>query len=295
MSFQKNNAGLSITGTDFTFVELSFENEQTFLEHFYKIEFEEPLDFNSKESRFIASLQENFDKLKENTDIVTSGISVTLPPELFDVYSIPVDKKLVGDELKKQINWEFSVLFPTEDYNDFLFYQFFSDKLPRAIILGLKKNYAKKIHKFCVRNGIKLNLIDLANVAVNSFSDSDEKIAINLYYDNKTFSVIRLENNTIEYLKLYNIDSDMELATRLNDELVKFSEEFGDSIKNTKINLIGHFSDLDNLEELETMLDIQFSFLDPISFIVPKLSLEIPEEPIDRSMIAPAIAAAMRI
>ena len=292
MSFLKNNAGLTITGTGLTLVEVTFENDQVFLENMQKADFNEPLDFNSKESHIIAALQESFDEIKSKNEVKSKSLGITLPPDMFHVISVPVESKLVNRDLQEHFRWEFSVLHPNEDPDDYILFDYLSENSDKVIIIAILKSYAKLVQKFCSRNEFKLNFIDLSNIAVNSFIvDNDSANSINLYFDKQTLSISYMKEENLEYLKIIDLDTVFDVKTALLNEINPIIEKSGKEKNDFKINIMGE-------TEIDDLLDQSFEAIinrpDPFTFVIPKVSIEIPESINEKNIFAPAIAAAMR-
>ncbi len=283
MSLSLVNAGMNITSEKLQLTEVSCQDERFVLENIDEEFFEEILDFNEKETKVINILQTAFDELILRTPLNSDSISITLPPNKFKTFEIPFEVSLSRKDLKQHIKWEFTQLFPDEDENAFLIREIkiVNSNLriaPTLILLAVRKNYLEILHKFCLRNKLKLKIVDHAHLAAanifRGLRNAADQLNLSLYLSDKSFSVMLLDNNYPVYFKNYSIDKAIEVIEKLKIA-VELIEKIGIPLPENKKGYIAGDNITDTLlTQIKDEVNITFLKLNPFTVIKTNPDLE---------------------
>ena len=116
-----NHVGLNITENKLQLIEVVDKSNKFYLENVDEETFPELLSFQS--SDFIYILQTAFDNLNQRNHLQSKKVSIALPADLFRIFSFPLETPVDEIKLREQIEWEFSMLFPTLSFNDHIIRQ----------------------------------------------------------------------------------------------------------------------------------------------------------------------------
>ncbi len=252
-----NQVGINISNTSIQLVEISNKQSKVYLENVDEEFFEESLDLNLKEPKFIHILQNAYNEIILRKPLLTSKVLISLPLNFFKIYEIPVDKNLTKNDLIEYLSWEFSKLFPTENIKDYSFQKIILETptyqpFMRYMIFVIKKDLLKRIFKFCVRNNLILKSIDISHISANSILayNNSPLNCFSLWIDEKNISAIYIVNSNIVFSKSKNYLNISEVTFTLKDFFSeienrnlmknKISEIFfiGSTISNELINSI---------------------------------------------------------
>ena len=283
MSLSLVNAGINITSEKLQISEVSCSNEVFILENIDEEFFGEILDFNDKEAKVINILQTAFDELNLRKPLKSDNISIALPPNKFKNFEIPFEISLSKKDLKKHIEWEFTQLYPYEDEHAFLIrdIKITNNNLraaPTLILLAVRRSYLELLHKFCLRNKLKLKFIDQAHLAASNvfkgLYGAKEQMNLSLYLSDKSFSVVLLDKNFPVYFKNYSIDKAVEVIDKLK-LAIGLIEEIGIPLPEEKRGYIAGDNITDTLlRQIREELNITFMKLNPFTVVKVNSALE---------------------
>lgn len=203
MLLNHKHAGLNISGNKLQLVDTVHKDDGLYLENVDEEWFEENIDFTKPESQFVSILQNAFNKILLRKPLLSSNISFTLPFEFFHITRIPYEQTLTNNDLKDHFKWELSVLFPPSSPDDFIVQYIETSKSDivepgEAIIIAIKKEVVKRLHKFASKNNLVLKYIDNAHISCNPFiayanKDYEKGVFCSFYCDENYFSTIILD------------------------------------------------------------------------------------------------------
>ena len=230
MSLFVNHVGFNLATDKLQIVEINFRDGRFLIENIDEEPFNYPLTSLSNESEIIAALQKAYNLIIARKSLNTDIVSFALPDSFYKVAKIPFDDNLMDKDLNQIINWEFSVLFPQENVNDFLVDKFECSK-NKLIFFALNKRVVQTLRKFSSRNNLILKYIDDAHIAstlnLTINQANYQPNIISCYIADNYYSLIFSKNNVPYKFNVY-------------DKSKLFSEEFGiknriDSIKNSSL------------------------------------------------------------
>lgn len=263
MSALTNQVGINISNTSIQLVEISKKQNEVFLMNVDEEFFEENLDPNFKETKFIHILQNSFNEILLRKPLNTKKVSVSLPLNFSKIFELPIDKNLTKNDIAEYCNWEFSKLFPTENIKDFRLekinletptYQSFC----RYMVYGLKTDLLKRIFKFCLRNNLTLKLADISHVSANSLLlyTTASSNYFSFWIEDKSISLMYINNGNLAFSKskyftdiadvpifIKNIFSEIENKNLLKNKTTDLIF-LGSTISN---ELINYFNNMQNI------------------------------------------------
>ncbi|GEM_PF-5975064 len=195
--------------------------------------FDKPIEANlfsiKNEIEFINNLEELF----ENTSIV-GDVLLILPAKLFNILTFPLEKKLLKDEIKLQVNFEIEI-HTNENPDKFIKNHFLigNNSNPEVAVFYLQKDIVLRLHKFAARNNWNLKLIEHPAVSAWNFAkscESSENGNIFIYRDDETLVTIISNSGKIMQINSENVRLH-EINQRVNERLLlsrKFFENSSD-------------------------------------------------------------------
>ncbi len=274
----ENRVGLNITRKKLQFLEVCYDREGFILENIDEAFFDDELDLlHNKETKVHALLQSALNDIIIKNPVKSSFVSLSLPIDFFYIHHIPYDNTLLSYDLVEQFRWEFSVLHPYENFNDFSFQYYEIEKnnfVPyhSALVASINRRIIKTVLAFMQANNFKLKFIDNAHFSFDKalqFSDpffvqglimslcySNSRLSIELLFEGKPVFYksygINNAGEIVSFIKNFIAESDiMKSSGSLKQRAYIFGEEISDSI----------------LEQLNKQLPVKFSRLNPFSNI----------------------------
>jgi len=265
-----NHVGFNITKNKLQLVEVVRESSKYCLENVDEHIFTEEFDFDLSESKIISILQASFNILVDRNKLKSKNISFSLPLSEFQIFEIPYEKSLSKNALKEHIKWEFSILFPTINVNDYIIRKLkltsFENET-RILVVGLLNKTVDILLNFSLQNNLILKFIDTAHFS----SDSN----ISLVENRKIISIFI--DNEICYINLY-LGKGLHTTKRFeivdNNLLIKLITAFMENQNIAFDNIyIASTSDIDELKvELESLLNNSIEMINPFEAIEPSES-----------------------
>lgn len=291
MSILTSQFGLNITENQIQLVEIDRKDNTIILENVDEEFFEESVNLDTKELKFIHILQNAFNEIILRKPLLTNNISVTLPNSFFKIFELPTDKNLTKNDLDEYIKWEISKLFPARGKDYFSFNKIIIDSLDyksekSVLVFAVPTYFLKRIHKFCVRNTLKLGVIDNSHASVIPLIQANNKFnnILSIHIENNLISVLLLKDgktkgykskpikdisdipavleNIIDFFKerkllLGNIDQVYATGNFINPELKK-SIDSKNNISILELNPFNNFEISENLKNNKHILNTRF-------------------------------------
>ncbi|MBK8945085.1 MAG: pilus assembly protein PilM [Ignavibacteriae bacterium] len=265
-----NQVGINISNTSIQLVEINYKQNKIFLENVDEEFFEDNLDENLKEPKFIHILQNAYNEIILRKPLLASKVQISLPNNFFKIYEIPIDKNLTKNDVIDYINWEFSKLFPTENIKEYSFQKIILETptyqpFHRFLIYAIKKDLLKRIHKFCTRNNLILKSIDISSIAANSLLIYNSSLSnyFSLWIDEKNISSSYFTNNNFVFSKSKSYSNIAEILTYINDI---FSEIENRNLMKNKISeiiFIGSLFSNELINNIQNSTSLNCKILNP--------------------------------
>jgi len=175
MNVFHNHIGVNLTNSKLQLVEIAFAGNEFIVATIDETYFTEFLDFNEKETRINALLQNAFNDMLIRKPLNSKYISFTLPQNLFFIAELPLENTLMDSDLMEHLQWEFSLLFPYNDIKDFHFqFHRIDSAVPgRVVVGGLHKKFMKILSDFSSRNNLVLKYVDTPHFASDNILKID--------------------------------------------------------------------------------------------------------------------------
>lgn len=276
MPLFESHAGFNITEDKLQIVELNYSNK-FLLENVDEEFFSENWNVNFSGQKFINILQNSFDQLILRKPLKTDLVSFSLPHQVFKIFEIPYDKTLVSNDLLEHYKWEISELFPDYSPDDFVIRAIEVDKSgfresKSVIIIAAQKSLLQHIHKFCVKNKLKLRFADNVHLAANSFvvidnPKSKNDFFISLYTDSKSISLIASASNYPFFFKKLNLKDQSEIFDAILNLYDSVNNNGVDSSKALTNYIAGSFVDDLLLQKVKDEFDISLVKFNPFANI----------------------------
>jgi hypothetical protein len=213
MNAHQSWAGINLTSNKLQFAEIEWVNnvlqiinaDQTFVSP--------PFNFNSADENLIQQqIQTTFEELKIRNPININIVSFTLPTELFITLQLPYDQNLNQAEVREEISWEISLLYPFLNVDDLAlkFYEMESSLFPtkrNALVIALNKKFLVLIKNFCTKNNLSAKLVDSASITANSFINffcsENKPITIHLFNEKNFITLFINISSKPAYVKVF--------------------------------------------------------------------------------------------
>lgn len=272
----ETRAGFCISESKLQLVEVAFNGGEFFLQNINEVYFDEPLLMNEeKETKTLSLLQTAFNELILSTPLSTNQASFSLPLNLFKTVQLPFDNSLLYKDLMYEFQWEFSVMFPHINKEDFVlqFYEieknFFVNE-NYAIVVATLRKHLKTILDFCKKNQLRLTFIDNAHFAAdrslsaNSALNQDA-VVLSLCLAQNILSVEMLFYGKPFYIKWFSIKNVMEIIPSIKSALTSIP-----SLKQDQINYAVHVGEDFRpalVSQIEQNLGLTLKPMDPFALM----------------------------
>ena len=268
MSILTNQLGIGLTENKIQLVEIVNKDNTICLENVDEEYFEEPIDTSTKEAKFIHILQNAFNEIILRKPLSSSKISFGLPPHYFKIFELPIDKNLTKSNVNDYIKWELSKLFPS--YNTTFSFQKIVLSTPnyeqckKILIFAIDQNFLKQIHKFCVRNNLKLQFIDNLHMACSSLIFSKNNLSI--FVEDNNISSLLFSKDNLLFARNDKYNSVPEISEMVNEVLDKIiSDKIVKSVD--AINLFGNNVTQELCNEVSSITKINVERVNPFKKI----------------------------
>jgi Tfp pilus assembly PilM family ATPase len=271
MSILQDHAGFNITSSKLQLVELNFEDDNLLLENVDEENFSDSLTSDVNNLENVDIFRQSFLNILSRKPLYSKRVSFTLPDNFFRIVNIPYESELTEEDLNDHINWELSVLLPSEDISQFAIQKVkmpvtqFSFT-PSVLIYAVKKDLLKMIHQFCGENNLELGYVDNAHVASNSLIESDDDsddLILSVYVYDNTLSLILLNGSTPVYRSSSKLPSRDLFASVVASEFEKLNE-LGLLLSHvSKFYIAGSNLEELDLHQVQTSSSIEFFQIDP--------------------------------
>ncbi len=277
-----NTLGINLNETKIQIVEILNEGNKFFAENIDEEYFEEVLNFNEKEGKIIELLQSAFNEILLRTKLKSEKVFVALPPKVFKVFQIPLEKRLSQQDKNKYLVWEFKQLFPYLTHENYVlkYFPVNTNNLSNSndvCVFALNKNLPKALEKFLTRNNLFLKSVDNAHIAsLNILQGTpwNNSTQLNVYVGEKFLSLIFMRENSILLIKTIEYENVSEIPSKI-EEALKVTELFGLNRYDFSEGFIsGELTPETLLTRLKEELDITLKKLNPFSSLQVREGLQ---------------------
>ena len=274
MSILISQFGLNITENQIQLVEIAKKESRIFLESIDEEFFEESINDETKEPKFIHILQNAFNEIILRTPLVSNHISVTIPNSYFKIFELPTDKNLTKRDLDEYIKWEITKLFPAKSKNYFTFNKVIIDSLnyksvKTVLVYAVPTTLLKRIHKFCARNSFKLGILDNSHTAVIPLIQADDKSKniLSIHIENNLVSVLLLADGKVKAYNSKSIETISDIPELLATIIEQLSERKLLPGNIDQVFTSGNFINAELRKNIETKNNLTITELNPFGNI----------------------------
>ncbi len=256
-----NHVGFNIAENKLQLIEVVEKSKKFYLETVDEETFPELLSFQS--SDFIDILQTAFDNLDKRNHLKGKKASVALPVDLFRIFSFPLESAASEPELHEQTKWEFSILFPTLSFSDYIIRQKKILKginsYPEIMVIAVAQNPVKVLYDFLNKNNLALKFIDNAHFTSDLLINKSNSTSI--YVSKNAISSCCYANNELTGFRKFEPNNIVNLTDYLNNLTSQVDNDVNEFIISGDI-------EFDALQQnLEDSLQITFNKINPFSNI----------------------------
>ena len=261
-----NHVGFNITEKKLQVVEIVKISNIYYLEYVDEENFPENLDFHS--DNFIDILQTAFDDLKGRHSFKGKLVSISLPLQLFKIFQFPLMREISESDLKAHIELEFSVLFPTDSFQDYIIRP---KKISKGIysyseilVVAIEKSLLQKLHNLLTENNYVLQFVDNAHFSNDLLLRKSSLVSV--YNGNNSISCSAYINNNLIGFRKFDTDNINGLLEYIRE--LKHREDL-----NLSDYIISGDTDYSFLvQEIEKLLNLEFNVPEPFNRIDPSES-----------------------
>ncbi len=265
-----NHAGFSISSRKLQLVEIDFNDGRFLIENIDEEPFPFEIDAQISSSKLLTALQDAYDKIIARKNLKTDIVSFALPAFFFKSAKIPYDPNLISKDLETHLKWEFGVLFPNDNPDDFVIDKFtLGDESNELFFFAVERKILQTIHKFCFRNNLLLKYVDNSVIAglilLPYLSEPGKKNYVSVFLNKNYFAVTFVKNHVPVFYKVFtgNEGSKEHIYNVVNELKAKHFEKtdfsdyyiFGDGLQQ---NII---------EELNRENGVYFNTVNPFKLL----------------------------
>ncbi len=242
MSIIFNGVGVLLTDSKIILTKLINKEGKYYISVLNASDFPEQLSKSTTEILLISYLEDHFDTLEEE-DSSISKIRVLLPQNFTTIFSFPLEKTFNSLDIKKQIEWEFSVLFPQKEIKSYLISNFVTEINGQKFVnvFVLKKNLPNAFLKFATRKKINIDFFEQPAIAAfRAAKLTENEFDFLISAEDNYISIISASGNKIESIKSFS-NSEENITSQLLPTIENSTKE------NSKVILTG--SETKDLEE----------------------------------------------
>ncbi len=278
MVVNKNRIGFNVSKSKLQLVEIIKLNNEFFIENIDEIYFNELLNFNEdKETKILTNLQLAFNDLLLKNKLQSKIISFSLSPHFFYIYQTPYENSLLSKDLFKEIKWEFSILYPFLDVDDFAFQFYEIEKNPlktenNLYVLAMNKKFINTILTFCKNNDLKLSTIDYAHFASDlslSFAlpELQNSLVLSLYFCDNILSIELLYNKKSIFLETALILDISKIIQIINQVLFNRDDLILEKKNISQVFIAGENISKNFVSYLEKNIEKKCNLFNPLSYV----------------------------
>ncbi len=228
MSMIFNGVGLLITDSKILLARLQKKENSFLIGNFLSANFDAPLNQSTGEIIFLSQLEEICEEPLRDAET----IRVALPQNLYRIFSFPYEEKLSRADLREQIKWEISRLFPETDVEKFVPTYFISENkdYARVNVIVAEKKFLEIIFKFALRKNIGIEFFEHPAIAtLNAFNAINKMPDILIYASDGFLTGMALDGGKIKLIRSLPFSSDAV------SETIEAMKPF---VSNSAINLV---------------------------------------------------------
>lgn len=228
MALFENHAGLNLTADKLQLVEVIHKENNFYLENVDEIKHDD-FDESAKVAEIINVLQNSFQQIISKKPLQSANVSFSLGHDFFKIAQIPYESTLLKQDLVDYLKYEFDVLFPQCNQDDYILRHFEVNREGiinnnTLILVAVRRKIVEVIHKFCQSNNLVLKNIDNVHIASNSFIlldniGSRKEIYCSILVDGDYVSIIGLDEKHPMYFRVRKIKDPLDMKTQIREEL----------------------------------------------------------------------------
>jgi hypothetical protein len=256
-----NHVGFNITENKLQLVEVVENSRNYFLESVDEETFPELLNFQY--SGFSDFIQTALDNLKQRNMLKSIRASVALPLDLFRIFSFPFEISIENGQLQEQIEWEFSILFPTLSFKDHIVRKkkilTGINSYPEIFAMAIDKKIVKSLHEFLIANKLSLVFVDNAHFTSDLMINKNNSISV--YTSKNATTCCSYANNELMGFRKFDPSNNLTLIEYVRNSMSQKDFDFNNFFISGDVE----FETLQS--ELENSLKINFNLINPFSNI----------------------------
>ncbi len=207
------------------------EKENKFLiGNFLSKELNTQFNQSTGEIIFLSNLEEFFDE----NEIEAGLLRVILSQQFFKTFSFPFEKTFTPKDVKEQIGWELSVLFPSSEQERFTSSYFISDYAGKQYVnaIAAEKKFLELVFKFAVRRNLRIEFFEHPAIsAFNGVKFSDTEFDYLIYAEDDFITLLEKGAGKISRISAFQSDEKEKLKNSVKKNNPKIILAGGDAEK----------------------------------------------------------------
>ena len=277
-----NHAGFSISSQKLQLVEIDFNDGRFLIENIDEEPFPSDIDKNTSSTQFLSVLQTAYEKIIDRKELKTDIVSFALPSFFFKSAKIPFDPNLITKDLERHLKWEFGILFPDVNPDDYVIDKFALEEDSNELILfGIERKILQTVHKFCIRNNLTLKYVDNSFIAsiilLPHLTEASKKNFVSVFI-NKNYYVIAFVKNSVPVFYRFVESGGENSAPAMFERLEKFKNDLLTDNDLPEYYVFGDGLQQDFIDELNKKNGIFFHTVNPFKLL--ELNQRLKENPL---------------
>ncbi len=277
-----NHAGFSISSQKLQLVEIDFNDGRFLIENIDEEPFPSIITKDISSTQFLSVLQTAYEKIISRKELKTDIVSFALPSFFFKSAKIPFDPNLITKDLEKHLKWEFGILFPNINPDDFVIDKFALEEGSSELILfGIERKILQTVHKFCIRNNLMLKYVDNSFIAsiilLPHLAESAKKNFVSVFI-NKNYYAIAFIKNSVPVFYRFVESGEENFTSAMFEKIEKFKDDLFTNSDLPEYYIFGDGLQQDFIDELNRKNGIFFQTVNPFKLL--ELNQRLKENPL---------------
>ncbi len=215
-------------------VEIDFNDGRFLIENIDEEPFPFEITPGISPSKLLSALQNSYEKIISRKNLKTDIVSFALPAFFFKFAKIPYDPNLISKDLEKHLKWEFGVLFPDANPDDWVIDKYtLGEESNELYLFAIERKILQTVHKFCYRNNLLLKYVDNAIVAglllLPYLTEAGKKNYVSVFVNQNYFAITFVINHIPVLHKI--LDKESWKNINVNDMINELRNKyFGDTV-----------------------------------------------------------------
>ncbi len=277
-----NHAGFSISSQKLQLVEIDFNDGRFLIENIDEEPFPSKITKDISSTQFFSVLQTVYEKIIGRKELKTDIVSFALPSFFFKSAKIPFDPNLITKDLEKHLKWEFGILFPDINPDDYVIDKFaLEEDSSELILFGIERKILQTVHKFCIRNNLMLKYVDNSFIAsiilLPHLAKSAKKNFISVFI-NKNYYAIAFIKNSVPVFYRFVESGEENFTSAMFEKIEKFKGTLFTNSDLPEYYIFGDGLQQDFIDELNRKNGIFFQTVNPFKLL--ELNQRLKENPL---------------